>query len=590
MPNTQAYTVDWTVTIAPEGDVTEDVSSITIELHGDKPDQATVSLDTSKRPHALEEQQPIHVEVTDLNDTVEFDGFTDKVSDSDDEATVTVDAREPKARLDDTNVVGTVSADTLLGCVDQLIDEGPSQIRSINFDLEAAKSGYTQLAGTPFESPGTASTPSEWLPQPDFNVFAEQTFFGEMGVVDYPPADVDYDDFTQADVISGDRGKTAELQVAAYRNTTDTTFTLNITGSDVNGDPIQSSLNLPPGNNAMDAFGTNTIKLATTGGTGRWASIDSITSDVVVSNPENMFAMHGDFYNYVETNFEYSASDETTVREALDEIVSYIESVDGGTAWETVVFPQPDQEQSELVVRPQREDTPSTHTFIEGQNVMRPVADRDIDGVKNYVKVSGQGGVNVWAWAYNGSFYLAWSRDDIHELGWYPDDTSQQFLWEWKDSPANGHNDIDEIDLRAIGIDDNNIKDWYQALDVAKATLNNRYRQSVSGSAPVSGIYDAVPGDKAEIFYPSRGIPAKVSDNTFTVEQVSIEVDPQEAKTTVDFGTSRPSAEEIISRMVQEYAPDSFDPVPGTVVEVYEDGTAKVEADNGQVYDRMEII
>ena len=129
MPSTQAYSVSWTVTVEPEGDVSADVTDITYTREDGNPNSVTVELDTSQRPHALEEQADITVILSDANDTVRFDGFVDDVDDSDSEPKVTLDARTPEGRLDDTTVVGTYNENNLWDVINGIVDTGPSRIR-----------------------------------------------------------------------------------------------------------------------------------------------------------------------------------------------------------------------------------------------------------------------------------------------------------------------------------------------------------------------------------------------------------------------------------------------------------------------------
>lgn len=573
MPSTQAYSVDWTVTVEPEGDVSDDVVDITHTREDGNPNSVTVKLDTSQRPHALEEQADIMVRLSDSNTAVEFNGFVDDVDDADNEPVVTLDARTKEGQLDDTTVVGAYNKDNLWDVIDGVVDEGPSRIRGMTYDAAAAKDKY--------------------------GLFSGSTDFGSVEVAHYARFGVNSDDFDQHEVITDDRGKQAELQIDDYENNTGTTYTLDITGKDADGNTVTASLDLPPASDAQSAFGTDSVRLALSGGNQLWAEVNSISTDVPSLTGDSVVALSGNIYNFVKTDWAYSAQQGDSTRNFLDNITSYIQSLDDGREWEYFV----DDATDELVVRPKQTRDPTLFTFTEGQNVIRPIATRNLDGVKNYVQVSGRGGVNVWVWAYKGAVYTMWNYDDPHERGVFPNDTSDKYTWKWKDSP--GTNDIDQIDLRATSVSSNQIQGWYQALAVAHDVFDRAYRTSVSGTAPVTGIKDVKPDDKVEIYYPSRGIPQKVADNTYRVQKVEFQVSPQEAKTMVEFGTKRPTASETvgnaaINEIIQRRKSVSqsggsnvvggFDPVVGTIEKINDDGTATVSAENGETYENVRIV
>jgi len=573
MPSTQAYSVNWTVRVEPEGDVSEDVTEITYTRENGNPNSVTVELDTSQRPHALEEQADMTVILSDSNASVRFDGFVDDVDDSDTEPLVTLDARTPEGRLDDTTVIGTYNENNLWDVIDGVVDTGPSRVRGFTYDAADAIDEY--------------------------GLFSGATDFGSVSVAHWGYFGVNNDSFDQHETVSDNRGKQAELQIDSYQNTTGTTYTMDITGKDADGNTVQASLDLPPADDAVEAFGTDTVKLALSGGNQLFAEVNSISTDIPDLVGRAIVSLSGNIYNYVKTDWKFSAQQGDSTRNFLDRITSYIQSLDGGRKWEYFV----DDAVDELVVRPQQTRDPSLYTFTEGKNVIRPVAKRDIDDVKNYVQVSGQGGVNVWTWAYNGSVYTMWGYDNPHERGVFPDDTSDTYTWKWKDS--EGFNDIDQIDLRATSVSSNQITGWYQALAVAHDVFNDVYRTSVSGTAPIAGIRDVRPGDKAEVYYPSRGIPQKVTDNTYTVEKVEYSVAPDEAKTEVEFGTKRKTATETIGdaavneiiqrrKSVNQQGGSNvvggFDPVVGEIQEINDDGTATVSAENGETYENVRIV
>jgi hypothetical protein len=575
MPSTQAYTVDWTVTVEPEGDVSEDVSDITYTRENGNPNSVTVELDTSQRPHALEEQADIMVRLTDGNDTVEFNGFVDDVDDDDTEPKVTLDARQPEGRLDDTTVVGTYNEDSVWDVIDGVVDTGPSAVRGITYDAADARATY--------------------------GLFSGGTDFGNIDLTYAPAFGVSNEEFNQHETVSDNRGKQAELQIDSYENTTSQTFTMDITGKDADGNTVTASLDIPPASSAAEAYGTDTVKLALSGGNQLWSEVNSITTDISGVGQYEVVLMDASIYNYVKTDWTFSAQQGDSTRNFLDRVTSYIQSLDDGREWEYLV----DDDTDELLVRPRQTDDPSLFTFTEGQNVIRPVAKRNLDDVKNYVQVSGAGGVNVWTWAYRGNVYTMWGYDNPHERGVFPDDTSGTYTWKWKDS--GGFNDINKIDLRAATVSSTQITGWYEALAVAHDVFDRVYRTSVSGTAPVTGILDVHPGDKAEVYYPSRGIPQKVVDNTYRVKKVEYQVAPDEAKTSVEFGTKRPTATETIgTAAVNEIirrrknvtntsvggsnVVGGFDPVVGTIEQFNDDGTATVSAENGETYENVRII
>jgi hypothetical protein len=570
MPQTQAYSVDWTVTVEPEGDVSQDVVEIVFKREADAPNSVTVELDTSKRPHALQERRTITVELTDGNDTVQFSGFIDDVSDDDSGPTVTVDARSNEGQLDDGTVVGHYSEDNLWRVVDEIFDIGPSRLRDISFDVE----GHIARHG----------------------VWASTTEFGKLDVAYYPRFAFKEEAYTQNEIISGDRGKPAELRIDTYENTTETTYTLTISGVDASGNNVNASLDLPPGETAADAYGTENVKLALLGGNELWAEVTGISTDIpdLEAGPTSDdigVAIGGTLTNYVKTDWQFPAKQDNNHRDFLDNFVSYVESLDGGD-WEAVV-----DDNDELWIQPVKDDEPTLHSFVEGQNVIRPMARRNLDNVANYVKVSGRGNVNVWVWAYSGSVYVMWGYNTPHQRGVFPDDTSDQFTWKWKDSDSV--NDIDQIGLRADTFAKDRISSWQNALRVAQDVFDDVYQSTVNGTAPVTGIMDVQPGDKAEVYYPSRGIPGRAVDNIFRVQKIEYRITPREAKTSVEFGSNRPTATKAIAdaavdriqkRRKTGRPTGGFDPVVGEIAALNGDGTATIDAEDGNIYENVRII
>lgn len=579
MPSTQAFTVDWTVEIEPEGDVSNDVTEITITKSSSESNSATIQLDTSQRPHALEEQQPIDVTVTDGNDTVTFTGTVDDVNDASHEPTVTVDAREPEARFSDVSLLGyTYSGTNLWNVVDSMIEFGPSQVRGITFNAF----GHSQRHGA---------------------ILGGSTDFGLVRLLASQTA-VLAEEFSQHETKSGDeRGALIQFDITQYENPTDTTFTLTVNGLDSNGDAVQAQLDLPPGDDAEEIYGRTNVFLRTTGGTGNVTEVTGIESDIGPTEDHggeygDVFAIRGHLNTRINTDFKYSVEQDATVADGIDDVVNYISSIDA-KEWTWYV-----NDARELKIEPVQPEDPSLYQFTEGQNVIRPMATRNIDDVVNYVKVSTGGGLNVWVWAYDGDLYRHWGRQNPHLANTFPDFPDTDDKTEiYGSSPAGGLNDIDQIDLRAHVVQNNRLLQLDEAIYVAKQTLAERYRPSVSGTAPVAGVHEAAPGDLAEVYYPSRGIPQKVVDNTYTVEKVELNVTPQEARTEIDFGMARPTATEAIGNTaVNELRARAnsgeggsiggvgFEPTVGTIEEIYDDGTARISGEDGTEYDNVEIV
>lgn len=500
MPDTQAFSVDWTVTIQPEGDVSDDVVEITI-IEEEGINSATVTLDTSKQPHALEEQEDISITVDDGNTTKSFDGFTDSIDDDDTRPVVTVDARTPIGVMDDSIAVGDISEDNLFQVIDAIVDTTAGEVREITFDPTDLESQYGTFGGS--------------------------TVFGSLDVVYSDNFNYTEEDFEQQE--TSDEGKEAEIVFDFYDNNTGTTYTLDITGNDKDGNTVTASLDLPDAGDASTAFGDDTVKLALSGGNELWDEVTSISTDIP-DNPGGTITFGASIQNYVKTDWDFSLNSLTSVRAAVSRVVQYMSGIDNATDWEFFV----DQANDELIVQPTSDSIPERYVFREGDNVLKPVASRDLDGVRNFVKVLGQGGINFWAWAYDGD--LQWSLDDPFESGEYPDSGVV-----YDSSPGGGQNDIDQINIRGEKLQSDTFTSYFQLIDIGKEALKQLYRTPVTGQAPVSGVHPATPGDEAEVFYPSRGIPQKVADNVYQIEKVETRVTPESAKTLIDFGSAKPT-------------------------------------------------
>lgn len=581
MPDTQAFSVDWTVEIAPEGDVSEDVAEITL-IEEPGVNSATVKLDTSKRPHALEEQRDIHVEVDDGNTTKTFDGFTDSISDDEERPVVTVDARTPIGILDDATAVGVISEDNLFGVIHAIIDTSAGKVREITFDPAELENQYGTFGGS--------------------------TNFGKISVAHIGVFGVNDDSLDTRE--SSDNGKEAEIRFSNYYNGTGNTYTMDIEGLDGDGNTVTASVDLPPADDADEAFGGQpTFKLALSGGNGLWAEVTNVSTDIPNFDssvgPEDGIYFGASIWNYVKTDWRFKLDTLTSVNQAISRIVQYLSGLDDARDWEFFI----DDANDELVVQPEESAERTTYVFREGDNVLKPVATRDLDGVRNFVKVIGSNNVNFWAWAYNGEFQ--WSLSNPFDNGDYPD--SGIFF---EDSPGNGQNDIDQINIRGEKLQSNQFSSWYQAIEIGQKALREFYRTPVSGQAPVSGLHPATPGDRAEVYYPSRGIPQKVTDNTYNIEKVETRITPEEAKTMIDFGTSKPNmADQIgagssmirndISNNVAQHASsvttseqvdqegttiEGGGGLVGTLVEQNADGTWVVEAEDGNTYENVRVI
>jgi hypothetical protein len=576
MPDTQAFAIDWRVTIQPEGEVSADVAEITI-IEEAGVNSATVKLDTSKRPHALEEQQDITITLDDGNTVRRFDGYTDSVSDDDERPVVTVDARTPIGVLDDATAVGVIGESNLFRVIDAILDSSAGNVREIWFDPSGVESRYGTFAGA--------------------------TDYGDIDIGYSGRFDVAREAFESRETTR--YGKEAELRVDSYTNTTKTTYTMDVVGNDSDGNVVTASVDLPPGDDAQAAFGSDSFKLALSGGNARWAGVDSVSTDIPAfqSGSDSLVSLDANVFNYVKTDWRFRLDSLTSVRSAISRIVQYISGLDDARDWEFYV----DDSNDELIVQPERDRTPSTYVFREGDNVLKPVASRDLDGVRNFIKVSGASGVNVWAWAYNGDFQS--SLDNPFDNGDYPTGGET-----YASSPGGGQNDIDEINIRAETLASRQITSVFQAIEIGKKALREFYRTPVTGQAPTSGLHPAVPGDRAEVFYPSRGIPQKVGDNTYIVEKVETRVTPESATTKIDFGSSKPNlADQIaagssmirndISDNVAQYATSvtgdaqgdgaasvgAF-PIVGTLVSREDGGRWTVEGEDGNTYTDVKVI
>lgn len=574
MPDTQAYSADWTVTIAPEGDVSEDVTELKI-IREDGINTATVELDTSERPHALMEREDIHISITDGNDTVEFDGYTDAVEDDPEDPIVQVDARSLPGALDDADAVGVISEDTIWDCIDALLDSSPGQVREITFDPQPLKD--------------------------EFGTFANSTNYA--GITGSDTSGKGLDAVILNDKQTSEYGQEVELRFDYYENPTSEFYTLNIEGQDANGTTVTATIDLPPGSDAQDAFGSDSVKLALSGGNQLWTDVTSVTMD----SPSGVDGLYfaAEIWNHVKTDWRFRPGENTSIRAALEDMVAYLSGLDAARTWGFTV----DIDSQTLNVRPDEErPEPDTHVFREGDNVLKPVANRDIDGLRNFIKVEGPIYAG-WFWAYNGT--KRYLLQNPFDTGSFPGGGIP-----FGNTPAGGQFDIDQINLRAEKLQSDTFTDRLQILYIGRKALDEFVQVPVNGKAPMAGVKNVEVGDIAEVYYPSRGIPQKVVDNQYAVEKVEYDLTPNECITTVEFAASKPDMADMInaggamirndlSSDVARYAQNVTTsqqaarqgqadvggfPAVGTLQSQNDDGTWTVETEDGETYDDVRVI
>ncbi|PSQ46034.1 hypothetical protein BRD15_10235 [Halobacteriales archaeon SW_6_65_15] len=575
------------MSVTPEGDVDRDVVEVTITQKDGEPDAATVKLDTSERPHALEEEADLNITLDDGNNAVTFSGRVDSVKDDKQDPIVTIDAREPDGALDDVSAVGKINEPTLFDVINGIVDGSPGRVRGVTFDPGPLKSRY-----------GT---------------FANSTIFGDVSIAHWAQFGVNADYFGQQET-TGRQGKPAELVIDSYRNNTQTRYSMTLTGEDSDGNTVEAQVDLPPGDDVQDAYGTDTFKLPLTGGNQLFQSVSSVSSTVPNLLGDAVVYLSGTVKNYVKTKYDFKVESDVSVRDALNLVVSYISTLDSSNDWEFYV----DAQTRELVVQPKSTTSPTRYIFTEGDNVLKPVANRSLDGVYNMVKINGQGQVNAWFWAYDGTFYF--SYDNPFESGEYPNAVGEGF------GSTGRINDIDQIDLRAAALNASNVDDVFQADDLGRKALKQLYRTPVSGVSRVTGIHPADPGDEAEIYYPSRGIPQKVVDNVYSVKSVEYQVATDEAYTKMDWGITEPKTGDMIratssvsggggggagggftqflrndlsesvtkqvdnNETTKNFITEQGGPVVGTIQSANDDGTFVVQGENGETYDNVRVI
>lgn len=504
MSQTQAYTVDWSVTVEGVGDTTEDTVAVTITKTDDGPDNATVTLDTSQTPYAITEEAGLQVTLTDGDNQVNFNGEIDAVKDDDTDPILTLDAREPAGVLDDVTAVGQIKEDNLFDVIDTLLDGSAGQVRGIDFDPDPLINQY-----------GT---------------FANSVIFGTVTLSQSPLLPEPTAGFTQQEI--SNNGVRPGIEITDYENTTQSTFDATLNGFDPNGQAVELPISLPPGDDAQEAYGTTQFELPVEGGDGLVGSV----TDVDVSIPPLPYgtvALQGTVKNYVKTDWTFRAENSTKVNDALNAIVGYLNTIDRQRDWGFRV----NQQTEDLFLDPTNQLNPTRYVFTEGDNVIRPVAERSLDGVYNMVKLRGSGGLNAWFWAYGGDFYQAFSNPFENNL--FPDSGE---VW----GNTGGLNDIDQIDMRATGAAVPAVTSPIGAEQIGQLVLKELHRTPVSGAAEVTGIHPAEPNDEAEIYYPSRGIPQQVSRNIYPIKEVEYSVESDGAMTNIDWGISDPSTGDMI--------------------------------------------
>jgi len=571
------FSIGWDVSIQPEGDVSDDAIEVVLERN-EEGNQATVILDTSETPHALEEQYQIQITLDDGNDSVEFTGWVDNVDDDAQKPIVTVDARSATGVMKDTSMVGNVDENTIFELLEGILDEGPSEIREITYD------------------------PSPYLAE--YGNFQRDVDFGAIDVYKSGDETLYREEFEQREIAN----EPVEVQIIwdSYENTHQD-YVMEIYGETDAGQEVTTEVELPLGSGVNQVFDSRKQRLSFDSAD-RVVKISGIQTNIPDQlSPGNEVIFRADLFNYVRTDWFWNVGSNSSVYDAVRTLVSYLSATDQQNTWNFYV----DDQSGELLLYTgdERQDS-SEFTFIEGQNVTKPVVTRNLDGVRNMVKVRGAAGITVWAWAFKGDLrYSTESPFDANTSVSFPDGGTT-----FASSPQNGVNDIDEINIRAEQLKGARITSVAQAIEIAQRGLQNFIRTAVTGTAPRPGILDVHPGDIAEIYFPSRGIPQKVDDNRYEVQKVAYRVTPNDAKTEVDFGIRRPNVADMIrsgggimrtdlDSDINEFAQntpggvggggsgdDGPFPVVGTLEKQKRDGTWQVKGEDGNLYDNVRVI
>jgi len=560
MAVSNTYSADLTVSVEAAGDVSDDVSSVTIVRQADGANSVSITVDTSKRPHAFQELRDVDITVSSGGETVTFSGHIDSIRDQPDTPEATIDAREPEGVFDDVDLLGTITGTTLFDVIDMIVTQANRDFGSVSFDPEPLKSNY--------------------------DVFSGDTVFGYTDIVHDPSESISKNGFTDSGSLSNDE---SELMLdfsgtfGTYVNNTSTTFQLTVDGTDVDGTSVTGAVDLPPGADAQSAFGTTTPKITQKGDTAieKFTDVTGISTDISGVSGDDEVTVQSKILSIVQTSFEFDAQDNVSARSGLDRVVNYISGL-AEEQWTYYVNPS-----EELKVLPEAELNSRIVQAVEGDNVARPIATRDMDTVRNFIKVDGDDGVNAWAWAIDQEFRIAESnpKGSLSSAGTQFDTPN-----DGGDNAIENSSGPDGIGLRADVIQNGDWTNQVQVNALAKEELRERYPTHVSGTARYNELIDIRTTDKIEVYYPSRGIPARVSDNRFRAERVEYEISQDTLRTVVGFGT-RTTTSEAVTILVERLLDDLvFTPVKGTVSEVNSDGTADIDAASGETYTDVDII
>lgn len=570
----KAYQINLSVSTEDAGDVSDDVVSARIIRADDAANSATVKLDTSNDPHAFSELKTITVTIGDGSESTTFSGLIDAVNDDPANPIVTVEARESGGVFDDVGLIGTISGASLFDVIDGIVDQATRDYGLVTFDPQPLKDKYDAFSGG--------------------------HIFGYLDIVHDGNAGTNKDGFTDSDALSGEQ---TEVMLdftgtpGTYENNTGTTYTLTVNGTDTDGNSVTGTLDLPPGTSSSDAFGTLTPKVTLQGTTDfvYFEDVTSISTDIGTLSGSDVVKCQSKLTAAIQTEFEFPIQDNRNARTGLDRMRDYLSGLTGNS-WTYYV-----DESDALQFTEKQDIVRRTIRAVEGDNVERPIATRDMDSVRNFIKVDGDKDTNAWAWAYDGEFRVAESTPQGQDLGSHGS--------KFDDAPDGGSNAIenpndantDGIGLRHDILERRELTSQTQVNAVAKQSLRDVYPTHVSGTATFSTLKDVALQDDVEVYYPSRGIPQRVDDNIFGVNRVEYDVSRDGASTTVDFGT-RPTATEAITDLVLKILNQTrgqpggggggggFLPVPATVDSVNNDGTVDVTTDGGDVYRNVEVI
>lgn len=583
-----AYQVDWSVEVAGR-DISDSVVEIQVNHVKDGVDNAKIVLDRSERDFRISKDEQVVVRLTDNDTGTGYRGAIDAVKTDREDPILRLDTRHPAGTLDDLSAVGTVEGGTVFDAVDELI------------------TGQPNVPGITF-SPGNYDQYENSL-QFDVTLAKLYPYVNPEAGGNYLKIDTATSIETAPD---GVIPAVHFLEPEDYLNATGQTYTVVLNGRDGNGANVTAEFKLETGvdANAIYGPGGGGFAIPVEGGNGRIAEVTSITTDL--PDPADADNLPGRLVTggiairaWQKNSWSWNAGSDTSVRDAIEQMLAYISTQDPRNDWDYRVS-APTNGTPELRLSPGTTDEQATYVMTEGVDVRQPVADVSVDGIYNYVKVNGRDDVNAWAWAYDGDWYV--DAVDPIDSGAYPD--SPQFGSIFR-SPG-GVNDVDDIGLRAIQIQAPSASNPFVAGDLAELALSEYYRSPISGTSTVPGIHQADPGDKAEIYYPSRGIPGRTVDNVFEIKTVEYTVSDRVAETKIDWGLPEPVLADMVKSAgsgglgaatrddvkqsvqskvnVQEQLEAESNIVVGTLQSQNDDGTWTVDGRDGVTYDDVEII